>query len=406
MRTPLPEQNLVESLKHEYIDIGGVRLNLQRTCRVPPGQLNSLPVGIGSFPVYKVSDFRSGAPEQWRDDGFFMPMYRQEAMWMSFSRGYNEHPHAMIVGAGNINAVSGIPFDPKLNNFGKKRLHKGSGELKIELAKDQNYLVIPPQPWIDGWKAEDGKIYQFVAAEMGSGETVEGQITGQEVVGGIQLIVYDPKEGQNLTIATRPHEYMTGGSWLGGFLAGGVKGGVNLESDMLMCLSDSSAESPSPTKGGSEGPRIRRAATSMGLGRGGEISQKIYPDPYGVEVWKEQPTAVEMIYLVSSEDFKQVTGYAAPPTPVTFEKYQQLGLPWFELYDKNLGDSKGSSIFDKLKPVGEGKAKGTGTVEDKVGDVEVPEIPKVEQPFHPGCKDVKKHPPHPLAHESPLEKLG
>jgi hypothetical protein len=47
-------------------------------------------------------------------------------------------------------------------------------------------------------KDKDGKIYQFVAANMGSGETVEGQITGKEKVGGIQLIVYDPKEGKNL----------------------------------------------------------------------------------------------------------------------------------------------------------------------------------------------------------------
>ena len=96
---------------------------------------------------------------------------------------------------------------------------------------------------------------------------------------------------------------------------------------------------------------------AMGLGRGGEIDQKIYPDPYGVKVWNEKPTAVDVIYLVSSEDFKRVTGHNAPPTPVTYEKYQQYGLPWFELHDQKYKDTPGAGIFDKLLPVGEGKAK-------------------------------------------------
>ena len=93
----------------------------------------------------------------------------------------------------------------------------------------------------------------------------------------------------------------------------------------------------------------------MGLGRGGEISQKIYPDPYGIDVWNDKPAKVEVFYMVSSEDFKQITGHDAPATPVTYEKYQQFGLPWFALHDQNYQDAKGSDIFAKLKPVGQGK---------------------------------------------------
>ena len=334
MRMPNTE-NLIEKLKSEYIEIGGLRLNFQRTCRVPEGQTNSLPAGLGSFPVFKVSDFRTGTPKEWNDEGFFMPMYRQEAMWMNFARGYMQNPKALIVGAGNINAVTGKPFAKK----SKSSKRKSESKLDIKLEEVQNYLVIPPQPWLDGWKAEDNKIYQFVAAEMGSGETVEGQITGEEVVGGIQLIVYDPKEGQKLIHATRPHEYIIGGSW-DSLWDSPMK-------EMLFCASFRGAM---PTK-------AFASVQSMGLGRGGEIEQKIYPDSYGLEVWNEKPTAVDVIYLVSSEDFKQVTGYNAPPTPVTYEKYQQYGLPWFELHDKKHKDTKGSDIFEKLKPVGEGKAK-------------------------------------------------
>jgi len=151
---------------------------------------------------------------------------------------------------------------------------------------------------------------------------------------------------------TRPNEYLEGGSWG----SGGFKG-LGLGDMELCCLSfsdESSVRSRGATRGGGEPVR---AVRNMGLGRGGSIEQKIYPDPHGIEVWKETPTAVEMIYLVSSEDFKQVTGHEAPPTPVTYEKYQQMGLPWFGIHDGKLGDTKGSCIFDKLKPVGEGKAK-------------------------------------------------
>ena len=330
IRNPQGE-NLIQKLMHNRIDVGGLSIGFQRTTRVPEGQINDLPAGLGYFPVFKVGDFKSGAPGNWREEGYFMPMYRQEAMWISF--GHPDVPKALIVGAGNINAVTGKPFDPSKEKLAGKRRKKS--ELEIKLETPQNYMVVPPQPWLDGWKAEDGKIYQFVAAELGSGETVEGQITGEETAGGIQLIVYDPKDGQNLIHATRPHEYVTGGFY------SGLKGG-----NLMMC--SFSAETPA-TKS--------FMARSMGLGRGGEISQKIYPDPHGIEVWKKSPTVVDIVYLVSSEDFKQVTGYEAPPTPVSYQEYQKQGLPWFDLHDQKYKDTKGSGIFEKLKPVGEGKAK-------------------------------------------------
>ncbi len=339
---------LLQKFQQEYMDVAGLKINFQRTCRVPEGQVNSLPAGLGSFPVFRVKDFKSGAPKDWKEEGYFLPMYRQEAMWMNFRRGYTENPKALIIGAGNINAVSGKPFDPSLQKGGRGKKKKSSLEIKLE--KEQNYLVVPPQPWIDGWKAEDGKVYQFVAAEMGSGETVEGQITGKEVAGGIQMIVYDPKDGQKLVHATRPHEFLVGGSFESMYYG---DSGEKSFGEALYCCDMAAA----PQKKYMMSRGCVKSVRSMGLGRGGEIEQKIYPDPHGIEVWKEKPTAVEMIYLVSSEDFKQVTGHEAPPTPVTYQKYQQNGLPWFELHDNKYKDTKGSDLFAKLKPVGEGKAK-------------------------------------------------
>jgi hypothetical protein len=336
--------NLVERLKQENVNMGGIGVNFQRTCRVPQGKVNGLPAGLGSFPVYKVSDFSTGAPGNWHKEGFFMPMYRQEAMWISFRRNYSD-PKALVIGAGNINAISGKPFDPSKNKLCGNRGNTKEG-VEVKLEGEQNYIVTPPQPWLDGWKAKDGKVYQFVAAELGSGETVEGQITGEETVGGIQFIVYGAKDGKKLISQTTPNTHQIGGSWTSGY--GGTLesattfGGplYNLKSSGIRCCSAGS---------------FSAAPREMGLGKGGEISQKIYPDPYGIEVWNSSPESVSMLYLVSSEDFRQITGQSAPSTPVTFEEYQRQGLPWFELGDKVYQDTPGSGIVDNLKPVGNGE---------------------------------------------------
>src|SRR3989338_483886 len=334
---PSSQGDILGKLQQSSLYVAELQISFQRTCRVPQGKINSLPASLGSFPQYQVRDFKQGVPKEWQEDAYFFPMYKQEAMWISFGRGRNEQPKALIIGAGNINAISGKPFDPSKDKIsGKKKKSKG---LDIRLEQEQNYLVVPPQPWIDGWKAEDGKVYQFVAAEMGSGETVEGQITGEEKIGGIQIISYKLKKGVKLIRETMPNEYMIGGGWLepsfdSCFESALFMNSKGLDSAVRCCAMNS--------------------VQSMGLGRGGEISQKIYPDPYGLKVWEPNPSKVIRLYLVSSADFKQVTGHDAPATPVTYEAYQALGLPWFELYDSKYKDIQGSNVFGKLKPVSGG----------------------------------------------------
>ena len=123
------EENLLTKLEVNNLDQDGVQCNFQRTCRVPEGRINSLPAGLGSFPIYKVSDFKSGAPKDWKEEGYFFPMYKQEAMWINFSRNYR-NPRAMIIAAGNINAITGKPFDLSKDKFARNRRKKKSGKKK------------------------------------------------------------------------------------------------------------------------------------------------------------------------------------------------------------------------------------------------------------------------------------
>lgn len=166
---------------------GSLTVHLQRTLRIPDdGRDYPLPPSLGNFPMRSVMDYADRVPESWLDKGgVFVPMYQREALWIQFqSRSWR--PNAVKVGAGRINAVTGKPLT--------KALKPG----------EQDYMVCPPQPWLDGFNTGDGTIRQFVTAPLGLGLTVEGQVSGREEHGGLQLLVFEPKRG--LFPATNPYK--------------------------------------------------------------------------------------------------------------------------------------------------------------------------------------------------------
>ena len=153
-----------------------------RTLRIPDdGKDYPLPPGMGRFPIRRVSDYLDTVPEKWLETAqtsIFLPIYQREAMWLSFG-GTHWLPTALKVCAGRINAVSGEPWSEELQS-------EGDGP---------DYLVCPDQPWLDGFNTGDGSIRQFVAMPLGLGYTVEGQVTGKEEHGGIQLRAFPAREG-------------------------------------------------------------------------------------------------------------------------------------------------------------------------------------------------------------------
>jgi hypothetical protein len=243
-------------------------------------------------------------------------------MWMSF-RSWT-HPAAMLVGAGGINALTGE-------------------KLGITLEKD-NYLVAPPQPWLDGWKDKDGTVYQFVATayQKGKGITVAEQLMGEESkTGAIGIAFFNPKDPSKLKPKHKPIEGHTPS------IAGDQFEWQASEFTALFS-SDMPKVSASAAKSGLSMHRLGRARTTfdeMGIGRGGKIIQKIYPDPHGIEVWEQQPWATLACYLVNAEVFEEITGEKIP-RPVSSETYSGA---WFGLQDKAEGDIAGTSKFTGLK---------------------------------------------------------
>ena len=46
-------ENLIQKLTHNRIDVGGLSIGFERTTRVPEGQINDLPAGLGYFPIFR-----------------------------------------------------------------------------------------------------------------------------------------------------------------------------------------------------------------------------------------------------------------------------------------------------------------------------------------------------------------
>ncbi len=270
-------------LRHDSIAVGPqFELTFQRTLRIPDdGREYPLPPGLGSFPLRRVADYADRVPAEWREaGGFFLPIHQREALWLSF-HGADWHPVAVRVGAGDVCALTGDEWKPGLS------------------ANPQNYMVVPDQPWLDGINAGAGYIRQFVATPLGTGATIESQLTGRDA-GGLRISVTMPKPGRFPDRAPqRPHH-------------GGMGDGA--------CYS------------------VCESAAPLGLAAGGRMTQSIYPYPHGVDTWDAATTTEARIHMADARTWAAVTGEPTPASPADVRSYMAAGLPWFGLYDEHLGD--------------------------------------------------------------------
>jgi hypothetical protein len=297
----------------QELQVGPMTVAVHRTVRVPEGESAParLPPSLGIMELHSVGDYREHCPKSWEDNAVFVVMHDVEACWLSFSQGT---VNAAIIGAGGVNALTGE-------------------DLTAKLAKD-NYLVAPPQPWLDGWKDKSGSVYQFVATsyEGGTGKTVAEQLIGtKSKSGGIGIAVFEPKDRSKVMPMPRP-----GGTWLGSDQEQKTSGGIVLEACSFGFSND--------TKGTMRG--ASRGFGELGVGKGGKIEQKVYPDPHGLEVWKTEPTAVRAIYIVNAKAWAEITGKPVPPSPVTSSGYKGA---YYGMQDKCMADNAGSSKFEKLQ---------------------------------------------------------
>jgi hypothetical protein len=295
-----------------HASITTLQIEFQRTLRIPDdGKIYPLPAGFGRFPLRHVDDYKDTVPAPWIErGGVLMPMYQSEALWIRFSTRY---PFAVKVATGKINALTGELWRTDLQAY------------------PQNYLVLPEQPWLDGFAVRKLVIRQFVAMPLGARYSVEEQITGKADIGGIQLQVF-PLSAEayfRSEVAERLPKSLE--DVLGELLDADL-----LESRVQFCRS-----APSMVMEGAE----------MGLGAGGTMRQEIFNDPHDFSDWDLSVSSRCFVHLCNSLVWRQVTGTNPPHPPFTAKEYKRAGIPWFDYYRDDLSALPGSTVLDKVKSV-------------------------------------------------------
>lgn len=288
--------NAPVKIVNDQVVLGPVTVDFQRTLRIPETGLHPLPPGLGRFPLRRVADYPDTAPAEWlARGGVMLPIYQREAMWLSFNAS---EPAALQVGVGKVCAVSGLPW-------------------LEHLVKDpQNYAALPQQPWLDGINAGDGFIRQFVAVPLGSGATVEGQVTGEETHGGVQLRAVGLTE-------TALAEWRSA------------------QNARMVCCDGIAGEPPA------------LGSADMGLGAGGRMRQEVYTDDRPLVDYDQGGARRVFVHLCSAAQWTAITGEVPPPTPVDRDAYVSEGLPWFDYYDADARDLAPSATLATVKTVGE-----------------------------------------------------
>lgn len=280
-------------------------ITFQRTLRIPDDDKDyPLPPGLGTFPLRHVDDFAARVPSFWIEHGGVMlPMYQSEAMWLNFHPKYDEerqasYPFAIKIATGKLNAVSGGIW---------------TGGLHRE--PQQDYLVAPEQPWLDGYCIKKGIIRQFVAMPLGAGYTAEEQVTGKGVHGGLQIIAIPMKRQIfEKRFPKNPPSIR--------FMS---------SEDMPCCICESPGE--------------------MGLAPGGRMLQEIIEDPYNLADWDKGRNSRCYVHIANSLTWRQITDEEPPKTPCTSGEYARCGLPWFMWYDDKQVALPGSKELAGMKSV-------------------------------------------------------
>ena len=321
-----------------------VGIDFKRTFRIPDdGREYPLPPGLSAFPVKHVDDFAGKVPPKWSErGGVMLPMYQSEALWIAF----HEKPA--------VGRRSAYPFAIKLTT-GKVSVVTGD-EYKTRELVEGDYVTVPGQPWVDGYAVEKGKIRQFVATPLGSNQSVEAQVTGKDEHGGLQIEVFPMKA----EIYEQRFPYVAPAASAGVYHLRGVSG-----QSFNLCSTKSAGDdsgyasmdamsiyhiSDAPNRNSSVYLLYEQGA-EMSLGAGGLMTQEIFLDKFGFDVWDREHTSRVFVHLANSLVWRQITGHNPPHAPLTAREYERQGLPWFKHYGDGTAALKGSEKLAGVKTV-------------------------------------------------------
>ena len=353
-------------------------IRLRRTLRVPDDQeVHHLPLEGESLSMEHVADYADYVSETWKKHGGVMlPMYQSEAMWIEFESptGY---PFAVKVATGKRCAITGESW--------MEGLVEGERVTRKETINLQNYVVVPPQKFLDGFCTNTGVVRQFVAMPLGSGATVEEQLTGKAEFGGLQFQVYplvvnrylkanEPKRERRSarvfnSMPPQPVIQKNESPSISGWWSirrdkpqkkikifdcvvpipketSECAFSLNLEEDVENVSKEIWGNAPTKSRilnCCSKSPVDVYASMDMGLGVGAQIKQEIFKDERGYEAWDLQHSSRVFVHLMNAYQWVNVTHKIIDRLPLTREVYERNGLPWSDAYTERepvLGSQK------------------------------------------------------------------
>ncbi|KAI1276249.1 hypothetical protein F5Y07DRAFT_408440 [Xylaria sp. FL0933] len=355
-RCRLADDAILVRQTSSYYRLQNLRITFQRTVRVPDNEDRAkLPPDLGTFPLFKADDFaRKLSSDEALKGGIFFPMYQREAMWVNFTA---DAPFMIKIYAGGVNVVSG-EHNSETSGTLLRRFNRMNMGQRI-----QDYVVVPQQPWLDGFAVSPGVIRQFVAMPLGTRYSVEAQLTGQETVGGLQFEITPsmPKVRSHCTPST---DFS--------ILVRSVSGKFR----RIRCSPTDTIEKVKGSIEDSEGIptghqrlvtngrqledhrtlesynvqrdniidlllRLRGGGWSgpMSVAAGGNIEQVIHRDDNPPKIWAATSTITIPVHILTTTLFRQVTGREPPPCPISMAKYAAVDGPFFDLQEKPSGIS-------------------------------------------------------------------
>jgi hypothetical protein len=310
-------------------------------------------------------------------------------MWISFE---SDQKFAVKVYVGGVNAVSGEPSTDTEQTLVRRY------KLLSERKSIQDYVVTPDQVWFDGIATQDGTVRQFVAMPLGSGYTVEAQITGADLIGGLQIEVTPSTRVPPVKIepkpAGTPHFQIFVKTLTGSnvtldvselhtvaevkLLVEGREGippdqqrliyaGVALEDGrnitFYKIMRDSTVHLVLRLCGGGA------VEPQMGIAAGGLIEQSIIRDDNDPAIWEPENGTIFNVQILNSAVFQTVTGRKPPKTPISARTYASYGFPYYAIYDEKPSGVTGD--FSGVKSVAEKDIEGAPTLEKAKAIAEV-----------------------------------